>query len=142
MNATRQTLPIRLFTLSSTACLALGLAFAVGSLEAAGELDTGFNPNADTNLNGYLSRLAVQVDGKVLIGGFFTTLGGVARNSIARLNADGSLDTGFNPGTPAYNSVYSLAVQADGKVLIGGGLHDRGRGGAQQHRSSQRRRQP
>jgi uncharacterized delta-60 repeat protein len=81
----------------------------------AGDLDTGFNPNA----NGGVSSLAVQADGKVLIGGNFTTVGGVARISIARLNADGSLDTGFNP--PNTNGgVYSLAVQADGKVLIGG----------------------
>ena len=83
MNATRQTLPIRLFTLSSTTCLALGLAFAVGSLEAAGELDTGFNPNTDRSVY----SLAVQADGRVLIGGW----------DLARLNADGSLDSGFNP---------------------------------------------
>jgi uncharacterized delta-60 repeat protein len=94
--------------------LALGLAFAVGSLEAAGELDTGFNPNMDRGVR----SLVVQANGKVLIGGDFETVGGVARNKIARLNADGSLDTGFNPN--ANNEVYSLAVQADGKVLIGG----------------------
>ena len=120
MNATLQMLPIRLFTLSSTACLALGLAFAVGSLEAAGELDTGFNPIVD----GGVFDLAVQADGKVLIGGQFERVGGVARNSVARLNADGSLDTGFNPNVdaqPGYGAeVYGLAVQADGKVLIRG----------------------
>ena len=41
--------------------------------------------------------LPVQADGKILIGGGFTTIGGVARNRIARLNPDGSLDTGFDP---------------------------------------------
>jgi len=114
MNATRQTLPIRLFPLSVTAWLALGLAFAVGSLKAAGEADIGFNPNLD----GGVRSLAVQADGKVLIGGYFETMGGVSRRRIARLNADGSLDTGFNPN--ANDEVSSLAVQADGKVLIGG----------------------
>ncbi|WP_198973132.1 delta-60 repeat domain-containing protein, partial [Xylophilus sp. ASV27] len=62
--------------------------------------------------------LAVQPDGKVLVGGGFTQLGGQTRTYLARLNADGSLDTGFNPD--ANNAVYSLAVQPDGKVLVGG----------------------
>ena len=60
----------------------------------------------------------MQADGKILIGGGFTTIGGVTRNRIARLNADGTLDTGFNPN--AERGVYSIAVQADGKILIGG----------------------
>jgi uncharacterized delta-60 repeat protein len=60
----------------------------------------------------------VQPDGKVLVGGEFTTLGGEARNNIARLNVDGSVDLGFNPG--ANDRVYSLAVQPDGKVLMVG----------------------
>ncbi|MCX6878652.1 MAG: choice-of-anchor D domain-containing protein [Verrucomicrobia bacterium] len=45
-------------------------------------------------------------------------MGGLTRNRIARLNADGSLDAGFNPG--ASDWVDSLAVQADGKILVGG----------------------
>ena len=43
-------------------------------------------------------RLAVQADGKILVGGDFTTLGGQTRNYLGRLNADGTLDSGFNPG--------------------------------------------
>jgi uncharacterized delta-60 repeat protein len=74
----------------------------------------GFNPNASR----YVYSIALQADGKVLIGGQFTTIGGVTRSNIARLNPDGTLDTGFNPN--ADNSVYSIALQADGKVLIGG----------------------
>ena len=66
----------------------------------------------------------MQADGKVLIGGEFTTLqpNGAAtattRKRIARLHADGALDTGFDPN--ANGTVYSVVVQADGKVLIGG----------------------
>ncbi len=45
-------------------------------------------------------------------------MGGTARNRIARLNADGTLDTGFDPN--ANGDVYSVAVQADGKILLGG----------------------
>lgn len=61
--------------------------------------------------------LAVQADGKILVGGIFTTLGGQSRIGIGRLNADGTLDTSFNPGADSY--VNSLAVQPDGKILVG-----------------------
>src|SRR5437667_9948573 len=79
----------------------------------------GFDPNA----NGTVDVVVVQRDGKVLIGGDFTTLspnGGVAvtRNRIARLNPDGTLDTAFDPN--ANNVVVSIVVQADGKILAGG----------------------
>ena len=40
-----------------------------------------------------VDSIAVQSDGKILIGGGFTTVGGETRNCIARLNTDGSLDT-------------------------------------------------
>ena len=61
---------------------------------------------------------AVQPDGKILIGGSFSNVLGVARNNIARLNTDGTLDTAFNPN--ANGDVFSIAVQADGKILAGG----------------------
>jgi len=76
--------------------------------------DLGFNPNAD----GSVDCFAVQADGKILVGGWFTTLGGQPRNYIARLNAEGSLDAAFNPN--ADGGVYCLAVQTDGKILVGG----------------------
>ena len=76
--------------------------------------DDGFNPGA----NDLVWALAVQSDGKIVVGGDFTTLGGQTRNRIGRLNADGTLDTTFNPG--ANNAVYALAVQSDGKIVVGG----------------------
>src|SRR5438094_3839662 len=101
--------------LFSVAVLLAGGAAAVRGQSA---LD-GFDPNA----NGAVRAVVVQPDGKILIGGDFTTLspnGGpaVTRNYIARLNPDGTLDTAFDPN--ANSSVYSIAVQADGKVLAGG----------------------
>src|SRR5207248_2455687 len=70
--------------------------------------------------------VAVQPDGKILVGGNFTTLGGggfgtATRDHIGRLNPDGSLDASFDPG--ANGSVSSLALQADGRILVGGGFH-------------------
>src|SRR5439155_7616146 len=74
----------------------------------------GFDPNA----NDQVSVVVVQPDGKILMGGYFTSIGGQTRNRIARLNADGTLDTAFNPNSDS--SVLAIAVQADGKILVGG----------------------
>jgi len=70
--------------------------------------------------NSYLWNVLWQDDGKVIIVGDFTTVNGVAYKGIARLNADGSVDTTFATGTGANGMVYCVARQADGKYLIGG----------------------
>lgn len=61
---------------------------------------------------------AVQTDGKILMGGTFNSINGQARNHIARLNSDGTLDATFNPN--ANFDVNSIALQPDGKILVGG----------------------
>jgi len=65
-------------------------------------------------------------NGKIVIGGKFTTVGGTARTRIARLNANGTLDTGFDPGDGASYAVYAVTLQPDGKILIGGGFESVG----------------
>jgi uncharacterized delta-60 repeat protein len=67
-----------------------------------------------------VKKVLVQPDGKILISGSFTTIGGIARSNFARLNADGSVDTSFNPNGGANNAVFDIARQADGKILVGG----------------------
>ncbi len=72
---------------------------------------------------GEIGAFAVQADGRILIGGKFTTVNGVARNYLARLNADGSLDPSFLSGLTGPNSYVSgIGVQPDGKVVIRGGF--------------------
>src|SRR5712692_297113 len=88
-------------------------AFALAA-RAQSPLPDSFNPGANSNV----LALAVQADGKILVGGGFTTLGGQTRNYLARLNADGTLDAGFDPG--ANINVNSLVAQDDGKILVGG----------------------
>ncbi|HAI77332.1 MAG TPA: hypothetical protein DCM08_13945 [Microscillaceae bacterium] len=90
----------------------------IARLNTDGSLDTGFNPGSGFNNDVYC--LALQSDGKVLVGGFFSSFNGTTCNRIARLNADGSLDTGFNPGTGFNFDIRALAVQSDGKILAGG----------------------
>jgi uncharacterized delta-60 repeat protein/uncharacterized repeat protein (TIGR01451 family) len=76
--------------------------------------DGSFNPAAD----GPVTTLAIQADGKIVVGGQFTELGGQPRDYIARLNGDGTLDETFNPG--ADGPIVAIAVQADGKIVVGG----------------------
>lgn len=66
----------------------------------------------------YVLATAVQPDGKILIGGLFTTVSGETRRNIARFNTDGTLDTAFNPNID--NQVNAIVVQPDGKILVGG----------------------
>jgi uncharacterized delta-60 repeat protein len=87
----------------------------IARLETDGRLDQTLDLGF---VDGPIYATAVQPDGKILIGGDFTTVfGNVKRNHIARLNADGTLDS-FDPD--ADDTVYAIAVQADGQILIGG----------------------
>ena len=101
-------------------CFALLLASGTAAVRGQSVLD-GFDPN----VNGTVHVIVVQPDGKTLIGGIFTALspnGGpsITRNGIARLNPDGTLDTAFNPNASGAVAVLSLALQPDGKILVGG----------------------
>jgi uncharacterized delta-60 repeat protein len=83
-----------------------------------GNLDPSFtigaNPNSTPNL------LLLQSDGKILVGGDFTTFNGVASNKLVRLNSDGSVDTSFSVGTGFDGKVYAFTLQNDNKILVGG----------------------
>jgi len=87
-------------------------------LNADGSLDTTFVPVSGANNS--IRGMALQSDGRILIGGQFTTYDGVTRSNIARVMPNGTLDTTFNPGAGADRQVRSIAVQDDGKILIGG----------------------
>ena len=85
-------------------------------LNSDGTLDSAFNPDID----GLVTSLAVQADGKILVGGLFTIAGGQTRNSIARLDAVTGLADSFDPN--ANSIVWSISVQEDGEILAGGGF--------------------
>jgi uncharacterized delta-60 repeat protein len=73
-----------------------------------------------TGFNGDTTGLVIQSDGKIVVGGTFTSYNGTSRNRIIRLNTDGSVDTTFSVGTGFDAAVWAITLQPDGKILVGG----------------------
>ena len=89
----------------------------IARVNSDGTLDTAFNPNA----NNAVFAIAIQADGKIVVAGLFAganSVGGQARNYIARLDATTGLADSFDPN--ANNVVNAIGVQADGKIVVGG----------------------
>ena len=92
----------------------------IARLNSDGSLDNTFL-NTGSGANDYIYSIVVQGDGKVVIGGDFTSYNGISQNYIVRLNSDGSIDSNFLSGISGYSpSVYSIIIQNDGKIIIGG----------------------
>jgi uncharacterized delta-60 repeat protein len=89
-----------------------------GSKDASFSSGTGFmdNPNGDSTV----LTMVKQKDGKILIGGGFLGYQGIANKYLIRLNADGTKDTSFDMGTGLNSTVTSIALQDDGKIIVGG----------------------
>lgn len=95
----------------------------IARINTDGSLDTSFNIGTGFSINySYINALAIQDDGKIIIGGWFSNFNGISTNSIIRLNSDGSLDTSFNTGSGPNNSIEDIVIQDDGKIIIGGGF--------------------
>ena len=97
-------------------------------LNSDGSVDASFNVHNIAGSFYSVLCLALQPDGKIIVGGDFTLNQGVGHSYLIRLNADGNLDRSFNlmggftvsghPGNSTY--VKSIALQPDGKILVGG----------------------
>lgn len=99
-------------------CIAImGISGAV-SAQNAGGLDLSFDPG--TGANGEIKVTAIQSDGRILIASGFTAYNGTARNGLARLNSDGSLDVTFDPGAGPSGEIRAVSIQTDGKIFIAG----------------------
>lgn len=97
------------FCISAITC-----AIAAAASAAPGDVDMGFDPNAVGEVDG----LAVEPDGKIVAGGFFTLVGGASRPGVARLQPNGTPDAGFNP--MGNGVIRSAGVQTDGRILLTG----------------------
>jgi len=101
----------------SVSTLALGAnngSVVLGLETDGGGLDTGYTVNA----NNTVSTIYQAADGKIYVGGQFTTIGGSSKSYLARLNSDGTLDTGYTVDASGF--VFAIYQAADGKIYVGG----------------------
>jgi uncharacterized delta-60 repeat protein len=93
-------------------------------LETNGSRDASFSGTAAGPSGFHVNSLIVRPsDGKIFLGGYFSTYGGAVRNNVAWANSDGSVDATFTglAGVEDYNpQIYAITTQPDGKILVGG----------------------
>jgi uncharacterized delta-60 repeat protein len=118
MNTRARHFSVRLLT------IAIGMqAILILDLNAQSPSVDSFNPSPSGGSAGTsVSALVVQPDGKILIGGSFTQIGGQGRTNIARLLSNGTVETNFHPVVLGIGSaeVKCLALQTNGQILVGG----------------------
>lgn len=94
----------------------------IARLTESGAIDLMFNPGA--GLDDTVFDIDLASDSKIVVGGGFRTADFLQASRIVRLNADGSVDTDFNSGGGFDNTVYSVELQNDGRLLVGGVFHE------------------
>lgn len=87
-------------------------------LNSDGTLDSGFSTGTGFALT--ISIIKIQSDGKVIVGGSFTSYNGTSSVRIVRLNTDGAMDSDFITGTGFNNNVLTIFIQSDGKIICSG----------------------
>ena len=95
-------------------------------LNASGSLDS-FDPNVDSTVTyptptSSVGATFIQADGNILIGGKFAKIGGTAMNSYARLGGGGGVDSSFVVGSGSTGEIYDIAMQSDGRAILGAGF--------------------
>lgn len=97
------------------------LRLRVARLLSDGKIDPQFDTRQGPDAP--VRALAMQSDGKILVGGYFTRLNSQVRRSVARLNAHGTLDESFDPGLSTDVGVETVAAAPDGMIWVGGFFH-------------------
>jgi uncharacterized delta-60 repeat protein len=97
--------------------LLIGGDYGVSRLNTNGTLDATFNSGLRTYFS--VSSLGLQSDGSIVVGGAFNSIGGTSRNGLARLNANGSVDTNFDAAMSGVG-VSCLLVTPQDKIIVGG----------------------
>jgi uncharacterized delta-60 repeat protein len=109
---------IKLFLVCSTIFFSKTISAQSGSNDSTFNVLNNCLYGDGSSSSGQVNTIAIQTDGKVVIGGSFITFNGTSRNRIARLNTDGSLDVSFNAS--GQTGITIVLIQNDGKILAGG----------------------
>lgn len=90
----------------------------VARLFPNGTLDSSLLTGSGSALN--ITHVKITTDERIILTGNFITFNGTPANRIVRLNSNGSFDSTFNCGTGFNDDVNAIALQTDGKMVIGG----------------------
>lgn len=94
-----------------------------GSLDNTFITGSGFNSLTGDLVSPVVRSLSIQEDGKIIVGGGFSSYNSDSTQSITRLNYDASLDETFK-NTSVFGTVNATAIQNDGKIIVGGNFLD------------------
>jgi uncharacterized delta-60 repeat protein len=90
---------------------------SIGRLSSTESLDPTFN----ASINGEVRQAIILDDGKIIVAGrFYVGVSGGTYYNVARLNSDGTLDTNFYQTLGSQGAANAIAVQSDGRILVGG----------------------
>ena len=92
--------------------------FNLARLNTDGSVDLSFDPGSGPS--GDVNAIVIQPDGRIVIGGTFIGYNGVARGGVARVLGNGALDPSFDSSIGTGGSVFALALQHDGQIVLGG----------------------
>lgn len=95
-------------------------------LRPDGNIDTSFSPYGISQVGSVAglgiqpNKAFLQADGKIVIVGYFNDVNHANKISLVRLNTDGTVDCAFDSGSGPDTSIYDVAQQSDGDILIVG----------------------
>src|SRR6267378_6358405 len=92
--------------------------FNLARLNTNGSVDLSFDPL--NGPSGDVNAIVIQPDGRIVIGGTFIGYNGFARGGVARVLGNGALDPSFDSGVGTGGSVFALALQHNGQIVLGG----------------------
>jgi len=109
-----------LFQYFITSALILSLGIYAQVFANTASIDPSFDTWLPVGFNNTVQTIAIQNDGKFLVGGIFSTYKWVISNRIVRLSTDGTKDASFTIWSWFDNTVQTIKIQSDGKILVGG----------------------
>jgi uncharacterized delta-60 repeat protein len=101
----------------------------IARLNSDGTIDVTFNIGTGFDIDSTINKIGVKSDGKIIVGGNFSSYNGLGQNRLIVLNTDGTKDNNFNIGSGFYfsgwngnnsASIGAIEIQLDGKIIVGG----------------------